>query len=63
MELKFKVQAKIQKPVAEVFDGVYNPKNVRQAMMPLRRVAGAQGIAAVGLLWILRRRAGQSRPR
>ena len=25
MELKFKVQAKIQKPVAEVFDGVYNP--------------------------------------
>ncbi len=30
--------------------GVYNPKNVRQAMMPLRRVAGERGIAAVGLL-------------
>jgi uncharacterized protein YndB with AHSA1/START domain len=28
MELKFKVQAKIQKPVAEVFDGVYNPKKL-----------------------------------
>jgi uncharacterized protein YndB with AHSA1/START domain len=25
MELKFKVQAKIQRPVAEVFDAVYNP--------------------------------------
>ncbi|HMO80301.1 MAG TPA: SRPBCC domain-containing protein [Pyrinomonadaceae bacterium] len=25
MELKFKVQTKIQKPVAEVFDAVYNP--------------------------------------
>lgn len=25
MQLKFKVQAKIQKPVAEVFDAVYNP--------------------------------------
>lgn len=25
MEYKFTVQAKIQKPVAEVFDGVYNP--------------------------------------
>ena len=30
--------------------GVYNPKNVRQAMLPLRRVAGAQGVAAIGLL-------------
>ncbi|ATB29469.1 SRPBCC domain-containing protein [Melittangium boletus] len=28
MELKFKVQVKIQKPVAEVFDGVYNPKKL-----------------------------------
>jgi AAA domain len=30
--------------------GVYNPKNVRQALLPLRRVAGEQDIAAVGLL-------------
>lgn len=28
MELKFKVQTKIQKPVAEVFDAVYNPKKL-----------------------------------
>lgn len=28
MELKFQVQAKIQKPVSEVFDGVYNPKKL-----------------------------------
>ena len=28
MELKFKVQAKIQRPVAEVFDAVYNPKKL-----------------------------------
>jgi uncharacterized protein YndB with AHSA1/START domain len=28
MELKFQVQAKIQKPVAEVFDAVYNPKKL-----------------------------------
>jgi len=30
--------------------GVYNPKHVRQALMPLRRVSGEQGIAATGLL-------------
>ena len=30
--------------------GVYNPKNVRQALLPLRRVAGKHGIAATGLL-------------
>jgi hypothetical protein len=29
--------------------GIYNPKNVRQAMLPLRRVAGEHGIAATGL--------------
>ena len=29
MELKFKVQTKIQKPVAEVFDAVYNPSKLR----------------------------------
>ena len=28
MELTFKVQTKIQKPVAEVFDAVYNPKKL-----------------------------------
>ncbi|MEK6251252.1 MAG: AAA family ATPase [Actinomycetota bacterium] len=41
--------------------GVYNPKNVRQAMMPLRRVAGAHGIAAVGLLHPIKARAGSFR--
>ena len=28
MELKFKVQTKIQKPIAEVFDAVYDPKQL-----------------------------------
>lgn len=28
MEIKFQVQTKIQKPVAEVFDAVYNPKKL-----------------------------------
>jgi len=28
MELKFKVQTRIQKPVAEVFDAVYNPSKL-----------------------------------
>lgn len=28
MELKFKVQTKIQKPVVEVFDAVYNPQKL-----------------------------------
>jgi uncharacterized protein YndB with AHSA1/START domain len=44
MELKFQVQLKIRKPVAEVFDGVVNPKKlsgyfVQRASGPL--VAGA----------------------
>jgi AAA domain len=30
--------------------GVYNPKNVREAMLPLRRVTGEHAIAATGLL-------------
>ena len=30
MELKFTVHTKIQKPVAEVFDGVYNPSKLSQ---------------------------------
>jgi uncharacterized protein YndB with AHSA1/START domain len=29
MELKFKVQTAIQKPVAEVFDAVYNPEKLK----------------------------------
>ncbi|HEY3930160.1 MAG TPA: SRPBCC domain-containing protein [Candidatus Koribacter sp.] len=28
MEFKFKVHIKIQKPIAEVFDGIYNPKKL-----------------------------------
>jgi uncharacterized protein YndB with AHSA1/START domain len=28
MELKFKVQTKIQRPLSEVFDGVYNPDKI-----------------------------------
>lgn len=28
MELKFQVQTKIQKPVADVFDAIYNPKKL-----------------------------------
>src|SRR4051812_3770278 len=30
MELKFTVQTKIQKPVAEVFDAVHNPSKIAQ---------------------------------
>ena len=30
MELKFQIQTKIQKPVAEVFDAVYNPQKITQ---------------------------------
>ena len=30
MELKFEVHVKIQRPVAEVFDAVYNPDKLRQ---------------------------------
>lgn len=40
---------------------VYNPKNVRQAMMPLRRVAGQHGVPAVGLLHPVKGRAGSFR--
>ena len=41
MDLKFQVQVKIQRPVAEVFDGVVNPKKlsgyfVQKASGPLR---------------------------
>ena len=28
MELKFQVQTRIQKPVSEVFDAVYNPRKL-----------------------------------
>ncbi len=37
-------------PGGDAGQGVYNPKNVREALMPLRRVAGEHGIAALGLL-------------
>ncbi|MGZ6637859.1 MAG: AAA family ATPase [Solirubrobacteraceae bacterium] len=30
--------------------GIYNPKSVREALLPLRRIAGEQEIAAVGLM-------------
>lgn len=30
MDLKFRVQTKIQKPVAEVFDAVYNPRKLEK---------------------------------
>jgi uncharacterized protein YndB with AHSA1/START domain len=30
MELKFEVQAKIKKPINEVFDAVYNPKKLKE---------------------------------
>src|SRR5262245_60133949 len=30
MELRFKIQAKIQKPVEEVFDAVYNPRKIEK---------------------------------
>ena len=39
MELKFKVHTKIQKPVAEVFDGVYNPSKLARYFT----TAGASG--------------------
>jgi putative DNA primase/helicase len=37
--------------------GVYNPKHVRQALLPLRRVTGEHGIAATGLLHPVKGRA------
>lgn len=37
-------------PAGEAGQGVYNPKNVRQALLPLRRIAGELDIAVVGLL-------------
>jgi uncharacterized protein YndB with AHSA1/START domain len=30
MELKFQIQTKIQKPIVEVFDAVYNPRKITQ---------------------------------
>ena len=30
MELKFRIQTKIQKPVEQVFDAVYNPTKITQ---------------------------------
>jgi len=39
MELRFQVHAKIKKPVAEVFDAVYNPKKLSRYFT----IAGASG--------------------
>ncbi len=44
MELKFTVQTKIQKPVAEVFDGVYNPGKLSRYFA----TGGASGPLAEG---------------
>ena len=37
-------------PAGDNGAGVYNPKSVRQALLPLRRIAGERDIAALGLL-------------
>ena len=37
-------------PAGDNGQGVYNPKSVRQALLPLRRIAGERDIAALGLL-------------
>lgn len=44
MELKFSVSAKIQKPIAEVFDAVYNPKKLSAYFT----TGGATGPLATG---------------
>jgi uncharacterized protein YndB with AHSA1/START domain len=44
MELKFNVHTKIQKPVEEVFDGVYNPSQLSQYFT----TGGASGPLAEG---------------
>ncbi len=49
MELKFAVQTKIQKPLAEVFDGVYNPSKLSKYFT----TGGASGPLAEGttVIW------------
>jgi AAA domain len=42
-------------------EAVYNPKNVRAALMPLRRVAAATDVAAVGLLHPIKAKASTFR--
>ena len=37
-------------PAGDNGQGIYNPKSVRQALLPLRRIAGERDIAALGLL-------------
>jgi hypothetical protein len=37
-------------PAGDNGGGIYNPKSVRQALLPLRRIAGERDIAALGLL-------------
>jgi uncharacterized protein YndB with AHSA1/START domain len=54
MELKFRVQTKIQKPVDVVFDAVYNPRKLekyfatKRASAPLD--AGTTVVLGMGLL-------------
>jgi uncharacterized protein YndB with AHSA1/START domain len=58
MKLKFQVQAKIQKPLAEVFDAVYNPKKLSAYFTS----GGSDGPLDEGhtVLWTFADMAGQS---
>ena len=58
MMLKFQVQAKIQKPLAEVFDAVYNPKKLSAYFTS----GGSDGPLDEGhtVLWTFADMAGQS---
>ncbi|MGH9946591.1 MAG: SRPBCC domain-containing protein [Pyrinomonadaceae bacterium] len=49
MEFKFKVQTKIQKPVAEVFDAVYNPRKLEKYFATKR--ASAPLDAGTTVIW------------
>jgi uncharacterized protein YndB with AHSA1/START domain len=59
MQLRFQVQAKIQKPVAEVFNAVYNPKKLSEYFTS----GGADGPLDEGraVLWTFSDMAGQSK--
>ena len=58
MKLKFQVQARIQKPLAEVFDAVYNPKKLSAYFTS----GGSDGPLDEGraVLWTFADMAGQS---
>lgn len=49
MELKFRVQTKIQKPVAEVFDAVYNPRKLEK-YFTTKRASGSLD-AGTTVMW------------